>query len=1323
MHVTRRLAGCAASGMATGKGRRMAWVRQTARRAWGVLGRHRAEIAWCLWFAALLGLPYLDSGSLLHLLHQEAYGSGALSFSSVYGFVALGLLLGLWVASYPTVNMRLSASRALRRGCWVVGLVVTVLLLGATTGLFGELYGAVFAVLRGAGVLGLVTPASPMPFWAQMITDALNGLDKVRLWADAVALLASFACGVCAWACLAQQGTGGDRGRSAEGEDAGRGSLSKARPGRGSADARSLGARDGLAAGHGCGHGRHAALLTWRNLRLVALLSLVIGLVRGFAWSVCLPHPDFPLPLSNAFRAIYPDQLWGDTSLALIWLPFALMLATGAAVALLAWAMRRGAGSAAASECVVLATLAPLCAGELVFRLVGRVCPTALGIGWGVAVACLIVQVVAVVGLVACAVGTWRGRGLVGYERGGARRGSRAAKAPAGPAADVSVGAGASSLAAGVAGSGATAISTPGGGATGAAAPAGGDACLSGAPGAEAADAGWPAGHPTAGSSGNSASPFDAGSARPATGGAAAAGTTTAHGAATADAADVAGLRALLAVSLPDVAVVRLTGMGLTDNEINAVRARVAGLTSRQASAALGIQPSTVRAYGRRACTKAGVPTLDELVARLGIEHRAASGERLLDLAALEAGEADAVRAARTPLSGAVAGPTMGEGRPDEGPAGFGAGTDAEAGARASVGAASEAGMRPGAHAPAGMRPGAPAASAADACLVGAHPATLSGDAPARPAAPAGSDDGDLTPGAGSDADISAAGVPADRPRAPHAPADRAWRALGWAACVLALAGTLAAGLLLLLPYGVVASAWGMVWETAFGAGLGLIGWLVAVHGARYLRDLRDGRRGASGLAASTVGRTAARTRRGHHAACVQSPSGEVLVVAVQLVGLVGSALALRWCQGRPIDLGNVLGGHSGGWLLVVGVTCLFTAFCLACLDRALAAWGAWEGRPNASDGQAEVGGGHARAKAQTRPRRAGWPAALALALAGAVCSLATLGPDVRRVLLASCLLAAAVGLLGATVLRSPACSLRRHLRPGLRSGGGGPLADLLARPMASGLGALTLVLVGVAPLAWEELWRSRTFVSLADACLPFALALGVFGICWLWVLHPRTRLSCVACAAFACVLGVCEGALFGLVASEALLVVGAILTGGLTSAGSRAASSLEGIAVRTWAWHAPALTMGAGCFAAVYVVNLYGTQHYRQATMYRSPFGGQVGYEMLVTVIVAALLLVLAGAWMVALVMRERDARVARLVPTPSQMTRLRGYLVGRGLRELEVEVALLTASGASAAQIAQSLSYAPSSVATARREAYRKLGVHARDQLVIVLQTVLTA
>ena len=1262
-------------------------VTAPVRRVADLLWRHRAEALWCLWFALVIGIPHV-SGSVWEQLVASSrsiegpwWQTNTVAFEAEYGFASLGLLIGLWVASFPVIAERLERARVVRAAVWIVGLMALLLVVIDITDALGPVFEAFRVATFPMGVANIESATSGLLPWYYTLMDARVALGQCHPLLIGVSALA---CGACGWACLTgPTGAGGAaRGSEMTCDDA----------------------------------DRVVPYVSGRRLRLVAVLSLVIGLTRAFAWALILPHGPFPLALNNAWHLNDPENAWVHPVAALLWVPVGLMLLVAVCAVVLArhaaWGsaantegtvpdaaasgmpgrpdvgvlagegMRAGTplpsipsrgarayGSlgtdAAASSFAgadertelpgraVLATLVPLCAGELAFRLAGRLFPPALGIDLPVALACLVLHLVALGALVVLAVSAGHaGRLARALAWGSGRR--------------VSHGGDPSAVAYGT--------EQPG--------------CDTGTE--ESAKVGEVvvadgAGHGVGEQARGAGEVVCAAVAGDALGtcGVGALACTAEMPARTAGipVTNPAGLE------LPAEAQARLVGWGLTDNEMNAVRARVLGLTSRQASQALGIQPSTVRAYGRRACTKAGVATLDDLVAALGIE-RCQSGQMMDSHVFVAAAGLDS----RDLL--------LGEG--------LGAEADGEGDAAARLRADAE---RVGASGDAGH------ADAARAEEVGPLSAD---DLPASAAeAPVG----------GSGTDVHAGRTACDSETKGRRLLAR--RVALWAARIAGIAGSLAAGLLLLLPYGLVASAWGMVWETAFGAGFGLLLWLVGVRFA--LRRLSQ---------------------------------AHVLVAGSLLVGFVVAAGVLAWCQGRPNALGNVFGGHSGGWVLVVAATAACTTLWLTCLDCALSAWPTSKAPSAASASSGPVADGQSvRATRRHGLRTAlatGWPVGMVVVLAGMACVLASIGSDARRVVLAVAVAAMALGLAGVWLLDGvPTLGAGRRTRVGASTGvsadanpvassagvrsacapagasidachavfagragdgshpacasrGVGPLARALVRPVGSGLGALTLAVALVAPLAWEELWRGRTWDSLESACIPFVLALGVFGLCWLWALRPRVRLACALATVFACVVAVIEGVLFGLAVGIALLAAVALMTGGFGAPTERAHG--------TWPWHAPALMLAAGCFLAVYGVNLYGTMLYRQPRGF-GLFGGPTGFATFWGVIVGALLLVLAGAWIAALVVRERDARVVRLTPTPSQAQRLRGYLVGRGLRELEIDVVLLLASGASSAQVAVALSYARSTVATARREAYRKLGVHSRDRLIAILNAVLAA
>lgn len=71
-----------------------------------------------------------------------------------------------------------------------------------------------------------------------------------------------------------------------------------------------------------------------------------------------------------------------------------------------------------------------------------------------------------------------------------------------------------------------------------------------------------------------------------------------------------------------------------------------------------------------------------------------------------------------------------------------------------------------------------------------------------------------------------------------------------------------------------------------------------------------------------------------------------------------------------------------------------------------------------------------------------------------------------------------------------------------------------------------------------------------------------------------------------------------------------------------------------------------------------------------------------------------------------------------PSDSERLRSYLVGRGLTTLQVNVALGIIQGETGTTLARRLSYSRGAINGARRDAYRLLGVHTRQELIELVE-----
>lgn len=633
-----------------------------------------------------------------------------------------------------------------------------------------------------------------------------------------------------------------------------------------------------------------------------------------------------------------------------------------------------------------------------------------------------------------------------------------------------------------------------------------------------------------------------------------------------------------------------LATMGLTVNEAHAVDARVRGITSRQAADELGIRPSTVRAYGRRACVKLGVASLDDAATLVR--------ERLGGTAPHQACES----------------------------CGHGSGEDAS--------------------------PEPPGDGEFSGIL------DCDGGTPSR------------------------------------------WGTAAMCLGMLGMTGATSSALLALLPYGAVANAWGLIWETAFGAGAGLLAWLGLVMARHRLCTAQGGGVAAEGRMAAVRVPGAREAVR----AC--------LPVVLELALLAAGAFATLWCQRHPnFELARLSGAFADllqsvvpaqanlGQPLTVAATAAFSLACLLCLDRA--------------SGLAGVG--LAGGRGGVRPPVM-WALTAGVLMAGASVLAVSLAFPTRRAVMSVALGLTVIGLIGGRVL----CGGRASAG---RAGAGescGVLSGCLCRPVSGAPGLAGLGVALAVAFAWEETWRGAAYASLDSACVAFLAVLVAVGIGWTLSRASWAWGACLAWAVVAAAMCWSRGLASGLVGACAITALPVLCV--MSVPGSRRGVAQDGPCKDgPLAWHAPALVAAAGCFASVYAANLYGTRllMLRPVSVFgQSPLAVRAGFSAFVLAVCAVILLIVVLVWAAYIVLGERDRRFRGIDPEPTLEQRLRGYLVSRGLTAFEADVVLRLAHGRKVAEVSAELSYARSTVAAARQGAYRKLGVHSREQLVALLE-----
>lgn len=144
--------------------------------SWATFRDPRA--AWCIWFALLMATPYMDRD-----LSGYAGAWGPSSLSPLFAWAALGVVVGLWLGSYPRFERLVAATSRASRAMVLVGLIVTAVVI-------------VPECLRGlAEIFG----------WSLSWMDAPGYPNLYRAWTDLLQrgplliFIASVACGWSGW--------------------------------------------------------------------------------------------------------------------------------------------------------------------------------------------------------------------------------------------------------------------------------------------------------------------------------------------------------------------------------------------------------------------------------------------------------------------------------------------------------------------------------------------------------------------------------------------------------------------------------------------------------------------------------------------------------------------------------------------------------------------------------------------------------------------------------------------------------------------------------------------------------------------------------------------------------------------------------------------------------------------------------------------------------------------------------------------------------------------------------------------------------------------
>ncbi len=271
---------------------------------------HRTQCGlWCAWFALLMSVPYMPrdvSG------FTGAWGPS--SFSEMFAWAALGIVMGLWLGSYPRVERFVATTSYAERAVMVAGLIAS----------------AAVVIPECLRVLANVYS------WPLGWLHPPGHPEVYRAWTGLLRMgpaLVFVACVLCGWA-------GWNVFRPTEGE--GGSSAEFLQPKRRS----------------------------WFFLLIAC--AFVAGLLQPLAWTLLLPHAPFPQPLLHV-GPIGAEDRW-DSSVTLLWactVPIPLLI-----MGTFSLLSTRTVGRSGYRPFFPLMPITALCLGILAFRVATRVMPS-----------------------------------------------------------------------------------------------------------------------------------------------------------------------------------------------------------------------------------------------------------------------------------------------------------------------------------------------------------------------------------------------------------------------------------------------------------------------------------------------------------------------------------------------------------------------------------------------------------------------------------------------------------------------------------------------------------------------------------------------------------------------------------------------------------------------------------------------------------------------------------------------------------------------------------------------------------------------------------
>lgn len=286
------------------------------------------------------------------------------------------------------------------------------------------------------------------------------------------------------------------------------------------------------------------------------------------------------------------------------------------------------------------------------------------------------------------------------------------------------------------------------------------------------------------------------------------------------------------------------------------------------------------------------------------------------------------------------------------------------------------------------------------------------------------------------------------------------------------------------------------------------------------------------------------------------------------------------------------------------------------------------------------------------------------------------------------------------------------------RLGASGPYDDKVAVPIER-LRAECTVFGAISGLACEEIWRSAYWFSFMPAALSFLIPIAIASAFLILARAPETR-AVDARPALIVVAAVCvlllllapaRGAILAYIATQAAFMAALVLNCFEGMNGDASLYCSRNYTARDWV--AFIIGWGFGVLAGLVGVNMVGEVYTNHVGVF-GVYGNQTGFELF-TAFASALIFASTGLWF-AYRMGKRGIEAGRAEALVGAMpadddieTRLRAI----GMTDLQIQVAIQTAHGASVSEIARTLGYSASAVRQARLTCYRVFSVHSPSAL----------